>query len=401
MALAARQKPTNATSGLEQRVALVEHARRRGGREHEDVLRPLLGPGGLERGLQRRRPVGRSGVRGGVRRVARGRLRGRRLGGRFGGRGHRGQARRTLVGRPGPSGRRLRRTWRRRSTRAQGDDGTTGLLFGGRVGKDTAGPDAYGAVDEAVSALGLARAEAERGSELDELLIRLQRELFVVGAELATAPDNRAKLDAGRVAHHRGDGRRARADHRPHHRALRPAHRVRAAGREPPRRRARPRPHRRAARRAPGRRRHPRTAGWATRARSCPTSTASPTSCTPSPAGRRVTSGRSACAPEPHRPDAPPEPPPPSPPERNPVPLSFTVSSTAPDRVAVDLLAVPVAKWRPIASSARAPTSSTPRSAAGSPRSSRRPASTARSATPSRCPPRAAARPGRDPRRRR
>jgi len=78
-----------------------------------------------------------------------------------------------------------------------GDDGTTALLFGGRVAKDTVGPDAYGAVDEAVSTLGLARAEAERGSELDELLVRLQRELFVVGAELATAPENREKLEDG------------------------------------------------------------------------------------------------------------------------------------------------------------------------------------------------------------
>jgi cob(I)alamin adenosyltransferase len=76
-----------------------------------------------------------------------------------------------------------------------GDDGSTALLFGGRVGKDEAGPAAYGAVDEAVSALGLARAEVERGSELDELLVRLQRELFVVGAELATAPQNRSKLE--------------------------------------------------------------------------------------------------------------------------------------------------------------------------------------------------------------
>jgi cob(I)alamin adenosyltransferase len=75
-----------------------------------------------------------------------------------------------------------------------GDDGTTGLLFGGRVGKDDVGPEAYGAVDEAVSALGLARAELEPGSELHELIVQLQRELFVVGAELATAPDNRAKL---------------------------------------------------------------------------------------------------------------------------------------------------------------------------------------------------------------
>jgi cob(I)alamin adenosyltransferase len=79
----------------------------------------------------------------------------------------------------------------------RGDDGSTGLLFGGRVGKDTPGPRAYGAVDEAVSVLGLARAEAGRGSELDDLLVRLQRELFVAGAELATAPDRRGKLQPG------------------------------------------------------------------------------------------------------------------------------------------------------------------------------------------------------------
>jgi cob(I)alamin adenosyltransferase len=78
----------------------------------------------------------------------------------------------------------------------KGDDGSTGLLYGGRVGKDSAGPAAYGEVDEAVSALGLARAEAEPSSELAEILVRLQRELFVVGAELATAPENRAKLTA-------------------------------------------------------------------------------------------------------------------------------------------------------------------------------------------------------------
>lgn len=78
-----------------------------------------------------------------------------------------------------------------------GDDGSTALLYGGRVAKSSAGPAAYGAVDEAVSALGLARAEVDRGSELDELLVRLQRELFVVGAELATAPANRRKLSAG------------------------------------------------------------------------------------------------------------------------------------------------------------------------------------------------------------
>jgi len=78
-----------------------------------------------------------------------------------------------------------------------GDDGTTGLFYGGRVAKDGPGPEAYGTTDEIVSALGLARAECDAGSELGELLVRLQRELFVVGAELATAPENRRKLTDG------------------------------------------------------------------------------------------------------------------------------------------------------------------------------------------------------------
>jgi len=78
-----------------------------------------------------------------------------------------------------------------------GDDGTTGLFYGGRVAKDGPGPEAYGTTDEVVSALGLARAECDAGSELGELLVRLQRELFVVGAELATAPENRRKLTDG------------------------------------------------------------------------------------------------------------------------------------------------------------------------------------------------------------
>lgn len=78
-----------------------------------------------------------------------------------------------------------------------GDDGTTGLFYGGRTEKDRIAPEAYGTVDEAVSALGLARAEVENGSEIAEILLRIQRELFVVGAELATSPDNREKLTPG------------------------------------------------------------------------------------------------------------------------------------------------------------------------------------------------------------
>ena len=79
----------------------------------------------------------------------------------------------------------------------KGDDGMTGLYFGGRVRKDADPPEAYGAVDEAQAFLGLARAEAERGSELDELLLQVERDLYVLMAELATLPDNRRKLEAG------------------------------------------------------------------------------------------------------------------------------------------------------------------------------------------------------------
>jgi cob(I)alamin adenosyltransferase len=81
----------------------------------------------------------------------------------------------------------------------RGDDGTTGLLFGGRVRKDAPVPAACGDVDEAQAALGLARASAERGGELDGLLVGLERDLWVLMAELATAPENRRRLVAGRT----------------------------------------------------------------------------------------------------------------------------------------------------------------------------------------------------------
>ncbi|MGO9028752.1 MAG: cob(I)yrinic acid a,c-diamide adenosyltransferase [Acidimicrobiales bacterium] len=78
-----------------------------------------------------------------------------------------------------------------------GDDGTTGLLYGGRVPKDSAVMQINGAVDEAQAAMGLARAEAEPGSELDSLLIGLERDLYVLMAEVATDPSKRDKLVAG------------------------------------------------------------------------------------------------------------------------------------------------------------------------------------------------------------
>ena len=78
-----------------------------------------------------------------------------------------------------------------------GDDGTTGLFYGGRVPKDSALPWAYGTVDEAQAALGVARSLAERGGELDQLLVGLCRDLYVLMAELATLPANQAKLTPG------------------------------------------------------------------------------------------------------------------------------------------------------------------------------------------------------------
>lgn len=79
----------------------------------------------------------------------------------------------------------------------KGDDGTTGLYGGGRVPKDSAAPEAYGTVDEAQAALGLARAAAGKGSELDDLLIHLERDLWVLMAELATEQANAHKLVDG------------------------------------------------------------------------------------------------------------------------------------------------------------------------------------------------------------
>jgi cob(I)alamin adenosyltransferase len=79
----------------------------------------------------------------------------------------------------------------------KGDDGTTGLWYGGRVAKSDSRPEAYGSVDEAASALGLCRATAGGNQELYDDILRIQNELFVAGAELATAPEAAARLEAG------------------------------------------------------------------------------------------------------------------------------------------------------------------------------------------------------------
>jgi len=73
-----------------------------------------------------------------------------------------------------------------------GDAGDTGLFGGGRVPKDDPRVEAYGDVDELNAVLGLARA-AELMPRIDEVLVPIQRDLFSIGALLAT-PD-RDKMD--------------------------------------------------------------------------------------------------------------------------------------------------------------------------------------------------------------
>lgn len=81
----------------------------------------------------------------------------------------------------------------------KGDDGTTGLLYGGRAPKSSPRLEALGATDEAQAAIGVARAEVAGGSELDVILIALARDLWVLMAEVATGPENRSKLTEGQT----------------------------------------------------------------------------------------------------------------------------------------------------------------------------------------------------------
>lgn len=69
-----------------------------------------------------------------------------------------------------------------------GDKGMTRLSTGEPVAKDDLRVEAYGAVDETNAALGLARLHTKRDTTLDDMLARIQNELFDLGADLAT-PD--------------------------------------------------------------------------------------------------------------------------------------------------------------------------------------------------------------------
>ena len=76
-----------------------------------------------------------------------------------------------------------------------GDDGTTGLGDGERVRKDGARVSAYGTIDEANAAIGMARIHlAAADSAVDAMLLRIQNDLFDLGADLCV-PDRGKKLE--------------------------------------------------------------------------------------------------------------------------------------------------------------------------------------------------------------
>src|SRR5690242_19267030 len=79
-----------------------------------------------------------------------------------------------------------------------GDDGTTGLFGGGRVPKASARVEAYGTVDETNAAIGVARS-IPVDSTIDQVLARVQEDLFVLGAELACVPGREDKLGLTRL----------------------------------------------------------------------------------------------------------------------------------------------------------------------------------------------------------
>ena len=81
----------------------------------------------------------------------------------------------------------------------KGDKGNTKLLYGDTVSKDNLAPEAYGSVDELVASLGIIRASKDLPEATKKVILQIQRELFIVGAELATSKENREKLLPGKT----------------------------------------------------------------------------------------------------------------------------------------------------------------------------------------------------------
>jgi len=88
-----------------------------------------------------------------------------------------------------------------------GDDGTTGLFSGERVSKTHPRVEAYGAVDELNSALGLARALGAQ-ARVATVIIGVQKTLFTLGSDLATRATGKAaipRIGADEITHLEGE----------------------------------------------------------------------------------------------------------------------------------------------------------------------------------------------------
>ena len=79
-----------------------------------------------------------------------------------------------------------------RTFNKKGDRGETSLLYGVRVAKSDPRCEAYGTIDEAVSALGIARCSCK--AEIKDIIFGLQKDLFLIGTELATPAEHYSKL---------------------------------------------------------------------------------------------------------------------------------------------------------------------------------------------------------------
>ena len=79
----------------------------------------------------------------------------------------------------------------------RGDDGTTAVRAGGRVGKDSTRIEALGTIDEAQAALGVARERCAEHAEIATALLEVERDLWVVMAEVATDPSQLRRFEPG------------------------------------------------------------------------------------------------------------------------------------------------------------------------------------------------------------
>ena len=89
-----------------------------------------------------------------------------------------------------------------------GDDGTTGLLFGGRASKAGPRTEAYGAIDTAISAMGMARALSS-DERVKDILLRCQHDMFTAATEVAVDPTHYDLLIENFSPVTEGDGRAA------------------------------------------------------------------------------------------------------------------------------------------------------------------------------------------------